>query len=73
MTQVELNPSELDLIISSLKRNRQIISDLNRSAKQSLPQLIEDMPYKIQYLIEKLEPIFDEASEEEEKEKKIKK
>jgi hypothetical protein len=42
----------------------------SRSEKQPLPQIIEDMPYEIQYLIEKLEPIFTKALEEEEENKK---
>jgi hypothetical protein len=69
MTLGELNSSELDLIISALKHNKQRISEMNRSKKQPLPQIIEDMPYEIQYLIEKLEPIFGKALEEESKRK----
>ena len=72
MTQVELNSSELNLIIPALKQDRQRILERNRAEKQPLPQIIEDMPDEIQYLIEKLEPIFDKAVEEEE-EKKVKK
>ena len=72
MTQVELNSSELNLIIPALKQDRQRILERNRLKKQPLPQIIEDMPDEIQYLIEKLEPIFDKAVEEEEEEKKKK-
>lgn len=70
MTLVEVNSSELDLILSSLKRNKQIISEKNSLAQKPLPQIIEDMPYEIQYLIEKLEPIFVKAVVEEENNKK---
>ena len=70
MTLVELNSSELNLIIPALKMDRQRILKMNRSKTPPLPQIIEDMPYEIQYLIEKLEPIFDKAVEEEEKKKK---
>ena len=70
MTQVELNSSELNLIIPALKQDRQRILERNRSKKQLLPQIIEDMPDEIQYLIEQLEPIFDKAVEEEEEKKK---
>ena len=70
MTQVELNSSELNLIIPALKQNKQRILEMNKSKKQPLPQIIEDMPYEIQYLIEKLEPIFKKAVGEEKKIKK---
>ena len=62
MTQVELNSSELNLIIPALKMDRQRILERFESKKQ--PQIIEDMPDEIQYLIEKLEPIYDKAKEE---------
>ncbi len=66
MIQVELNSSELDLIISSLQQEKQRLLKGQRLAKQPLPQLIEDRPYEIEYLIEKLEYIFVKALEEEE-------
>ena len=68
MTQVELNSSELNLIIPALKMDRQRILERFGSKKQ--PQIIEDMPDEIQYLIEKLEPIYDKAKEEENRIKK---
>jgi hypothetical protein len=68
MTQIELNSSEL--IISALKQNKKRELEITRSKKQPLSQLIEDMPYEIQYLIEKLEDIFAKALEDEEKKKK---
>ena len=62
MTQLELNSSELDLILSALKQEKQRFLE-----KQPLPQPIEERPYEIQYLIEKLEDIFVKSLEEEEK------
>ena len=69
MTQLELNSSELNHIISALKHNEQRILKMNDSAKQPLPQPIEDMSHEIHYLIEKLEVIYPKALEEEEEKK----
>ena len=67
MTQLELNSGELNLILSALKQNRDRISKLISEYKTPQPDIIEDMPHKIEYLIEKLEPIFEVAKKEENK------
>lgn len=66
MTLVELNSTELYLIISTLNLQKQRLLKKQLLEKQPLPQLIEDIPYEFQYLIKKLENTFTKALEEEE-------
>jgi hypothetical protein len=58
MTLVELNSTELDLIIYTLNLQKQRLLKKQLLEKQPLPQLIEDRPYDFQYLIKKLEITF---------------
>ena len=57
MTLVELNSTELDLIIYTLNLQKQRLLK-KMLEKQPLPQLMEDRPYDFQYLIKKLEITF---------------
>jgi hypothetical protein len=58
MTLVELNSTELDLIIYTLNLQKQRLLKKQLLEKQPLPQLMEDRPYDFQYLIKKLEITF---------------